>query len=281
MTKDLNFKPLSDGLGFHPFSDGLPYAPVSKRITGTDAETATARARAILAQGAGVTEPTPRPAAPSMGTGAMAAGKPRFASPMPPPPSAIPHSRVNVPIAAGAASGEAAASLARTRMSAAATRAATFAVPAPARVDPNPADDVDRVRQTEFGFGYLFKRILAYGIDTIVNISLCGLGMAAVAVNQNIPTEALNNPTLMIMTVTFLLTFNWALITAQEVIFKTTMAKRLFGLRLHGGAVPLFLRSFFFLPSLGVCGLGVVWAIFDSRRRCWHDHVVDVQPEDR
>ncbi len=76
----------------------------------------------------------------------------------------------------------------------------------------------------------------------------------------------------------FLCVFNWAITTAQEVAFSTSLGKRLFGLALNGSASAIFLRAFFFLPSVGFAGIGLIWALFDRRKRCWHDLVVDLQP---
>ena len=63
--------------------------------------------------------------------------------------------------------------------------------------------------------------------------------------------------------------------------FHTTLGKRLFGLALPGNAIAIFLRAFFFLPSALFCGVGLLWAAFDGRSRCWHDVVVDLQPIER
>ena len=59
MDKEIQFKPLSQGLGFHPFSDGLPYAPISK------------------------TKQAAQSAARAMGTGAVSAGAPSYAAALP------------------------------------------------------------------------------------------------------------------------------------------------------------------------------------------------------
>jgi uncharacterized RDD family membrane protein YckC len=80
------------------------------------------------------------------------------------------------------------------------------------------------------------------------------------------------------ISILFFTLFNWALVTAQEIAFGTTIGKRIFGLMIQGNTSAIFLRAFFFLPSLGFCGIGLLWSLFDRRKRCWHDVVVNVQP---
>lgn len=132
--------------------------------------------------------------------------------------------------------------------------------------------------EAEFGFVYLFKRVLAYGIDLTLNVALCATAMSLVLVRQDVDPMLVANPGVLILTGVFLIFFNWALITAQEIAFGTTIGKRIFGLALQGSVSALFLRAFFFLPSIGFGGVGILWALFDRKRRCWHDIVVDTQP---
>jgi len=90
--------------------------------------------------------------------------------------------------------------------------------------------------------------------------------------------ELLINPGIVLIAGLFLAFFNWAITTAEEVAFGTSIGKRLFGLAIQGSASAIFLRAFFFLPSTCFGGIGILWALFDRRRRCWHDLVVDLQP---
>lgn len=181
--------------------------------------------------------------APVSGTGATAAGRVRVATTAPVVP------RVSVPVSAP--------------VSAAAPAVRLTQIPAPT-----------------FGFVYVLKRVLAYGLDTALNTVLCGAALAASLWNQNLDPRLLMNPGVVALAAIFLFFFSWALMTAQEVAFSTTIGKRLFGLALQGGAAAIFLRAFFFLPSLGFGGMGILWAALDSRRRCWHDCVVDLQPDE-
>jgi uncharacterized RDD family membrane protein YckC len=71
---------------------------------------------------------------------------------------------------------------------------------------------------------------------------------------------------------------HWLLLLVTEVTFMNTFGKRAFGLKLQGTRSAAFLRAFFFVPSALFFGLGIVWSLFDRRKRCWHDHFVDSQP---
>lgn len=129
-----------------------------------------------------------------------------------------------------------------------------------------------------FGLGYLFKRVLAYLLDSTANTMLCILTLGSVYFHQDLDPELLMNPGLVFLISLFLFVFNWALITAQEVAFGTSFGKRTFGLVLKGGSGALFWRSVFFLMSVGFFGMGLLWALFKKNKRCWHDVAVDLQP---
>jgi len=134
------------------------------------------------------------------------------------------------------------------------------------------------VTEPSFGFIYLIKRALAYLIDTSLNLALAGGCFAAVLWNQQIQTDSLFNSNVLLIAELFFFVFSWAMITAQEIAFGTTLGKRIFRLTLTGNATTIFLRSFFFLPSLGFIGAGLLWSLFDSKKRCWHDLIVNLQP---
>jgi uncharacterized RDD family membrane protein YckC len=134
------------------------------------------------------------------------------------------------------------------------------------------------VEQQQFGAAYVLKRVFAYLLDSALNLSFCVAGLSVVLVRYDVAPELLASPGVIMLTAFFLAFFNWAMIAAQEVAFGSTVGKRVFGLQLRGSASAAFLRAFFFLPSLGFLGLGVLWALVDRRRRCWHDLVVDLQP---
>lgn len=87
------------------------------------------------------------------------------------------------------------------------------------------------------------------------------------------------NTTAIVSVAAFMFLCNWALLAAQEVAFGTTIGKRIFGLHLDGTGFECFMRALFFIPSLLFGGIGVLMAVFDARKRCWHDRMTKLQPE--
>lgn len=182
---------------------------------------------------------SPKPLAKSMGAGATAAGTPKFASSIP---------RVNVPVARS--------------------------------VQPQPEILQSPLLNLEshYDFFYLLRRVFAYLVDTLINLSFAGASFTALLWNQNLQPELLENPGTIILSGIFFFAFSWALITAQEIAFGTTLGKRIFGLEIEGTVVAVFLRAFFFLPSICFLGVGLLWSLMDSKKRCWHDLIVNLQP---
>ncbi len=179
----------------------------------------------------------------SRGSGAVAAGPPSYA-------------RVTVPVAAQ-------------------TRAR---VTAPALAVQPQASAIAATAEPTFGLGYLLKRLMAFLFDTVVNTGLCAGGMMLILMKENLEFAVIFNPALVAIAAVFLSIFNWALTAAQEVAFGTSLGKRIFGLRIQGGAFVILMRSVCFLPSLVFCAMGILWAVFDRRKRCWHDVATGVQP---
>lgn len=235
-------------LKFEPITEGLGFHPFADGLP--YAPRSTTPAAKPRPKAAPLSE---RPSHPPMGSGAELAGRPQFAPP---------RARVSVPVASSSAP----------------VAAAAQAVPAPqtAQTAPSPLSELKEI----YGFGYLFKRAAAYIVDTILNLSLCLGALNAALWHQNIQADMLLNPGVVLIAGLFLGFFSWALVTAQEVVFGTSIGKRLFGLALRGGTTETFLRAFFFLSSVGFFGVGLIWAIFDRRRRCWHDLMADLQPQE-
>ncbi len=152
--------------------------------------------------------------------------------------------------------------------------------PAPtiSKVSPAFLEKKPELLELQPGFLYLIRRLFAYGMDTIVNLTLCVIALSAVLWKEQLNPDSLMNLNMALLVGVFLVLFNWALITAQEVLFSTSIGKRVFGLQLSGDLSARFLRAFFFLPSVGFAGLGILWAVVDPRRRCWHDLMVGLQP---
>lgn len=249
----LDFQPITQGLGFHPFSDGMPYAPIGK------------------------TQNSPQKKS-SLGSGATAAGRPSFATTAPKMTQgtstaltpARPAARISVPVARPAYQPQVPGKLKTTVQP---NHSASLIQPA-ALASPELAAQL----ALHFGFGYMLKRSFAYLIDSIFNIGLCVGALSAALWKQDLSPELLLTPGVALVSILFLTLFNWAMTTAQEVAFGTSVGKRMFRLALNGSTSAIFLRAFFFLPSVGFGGIGLLWALFDSRKRCWHDLVVDLQP---
>ncbi len=130
-----------------------------------------------------------------------------------------------------------------------------------------------------FGLGYSFTRAFAYLIDSAFNLSICATILSTALVSSDIEALGLYQLKPLLIAGMFLFLCNWSLITAQEVAFGTSLGKRIFGLKLEGTGMEVFMRAVLFIPSLLFSGLGILMAIFDSRKRCWHDQATQLQPE--
>ena len=131
-----------------------------------------------------------------------------------------------------------------------------------------------------YDFYYLFKRTLAALFDATLNISLCGLTFGTLLWKTGFETRFLFDQDVLFLGGAFLFVFHWAVTTAQEVSFSTTLGKRLFRLSLEGSPGQIFLRSLLFLVSLGFAGFGLLWALADSQKRTWHDLITQLQPRE-
>lgn len=225
-------------LEFKPLSEGLGFHPFADGLPYSPAP-----------------KPTPRPVS---GVGAVAAGLPAFARTLPKAtPSVSPKTTTKA-----------------TNTNRLPPRPSAKAKATPVQpVRPMAVEVVG-----EGGFLILFKRILAYGLDSTLNISICAVALAMSLANQGVRFDALYDWEIWFTGALFLLFFNWALILGQEIAFRSTLAKRLFGLTLKGSSLAVFVRGILFIPSALFCGIGLVWAFGDSRRRCWHDLATDAYP---
>ena len=128
------------------------------------------------------------------------------------------------------------------------------------------------------GFVYVLERMVAYFIDLFVAISLYGCGMAGLIAWQIVdPRLFLTQEILIVGTGTFL-GFHLFLLVFQEMFLGTTLGKRIFKLELSGNSFSILLRSLCFVFSVGFFGLGLIWSLFDSKRRCLHDVISGIQP---
>lgn len=251
--RPVSFAPLTDGLGFHPFADGLPYAPAGKS-----------------ASPSGASAPT--------GTGAVAAGRPQFVYPSPAVTAAAKTaSRATSPLprlpAMGSSVDETVDRIRRELESIQNDRLDQ------ARANAAEVKALQSGVRASHSLGYSFERAFAFVLDSAFNLSVCGSILSTALISTDIENLNALSSGAMITVAAFLFLCNWALIAAQEVAFGTSIGKRIFGLRLEGNGFECFIRSLFFLPSLLFGGLGILVALFDSRKRCWHDRMTKLQPE--
>lgn len=206
--------------------------------------------------------PTQNPMQGSMskGTGALAAGKPAFAYPTP----AIPSTPVSSPSIDRIRKELEALAQARAKQN-------TTSIP----VHSTPAAAPTK----KFGIGYSLQRVSAYILDSAFNLSICAAILSTALVASDIEALGLYQFKALLISGIFLFLCNWSLIAAQEVAFGTSLGKRIFGLKLEGTGMEVFMRAVLFIPSLLFSGLGIWIALFDSRKRCWHDQATQLQPE--
>lgn len=235
-----------DDLSFKPLTDGLGFHPFSDGLP-----------YAPVSQNL------------TRGTGAVAAGRPTFVRPRETPmPPSVPR-----PTPAQPAASLPSAQIPRVQV--------PVAEAALKRVQPAPKPSAPIAAAqpvVRFGFGYLLRRVTGFFLDSALNVGVCGGALMLALDGQDIKPDVLFDPGVVLLSILFFIAFNWAVITAQEIAFGSSVGKRLVRLRLQGTVSALFLRSFFFLLSAGFFGFGLLWAIFDRRRRCWHDLIVDLQP---
>ncbi|MBS1962246.1 MAG: RDD family protein [Bdellovibrionales bacterium] len=252
----VRFAPLTDGLGFHPFADGLPYAPAGKSANPSNASL---------------------PSAP-MGTGAVAAGRPQFVYPSPAVTAAAKvASRATAPVprlpTMGSSVDETVDRIRRELESIQHDRIDQ------ARANAAEVKALQSGLRHSHGLGYVFERSFAYILDSAFNLSVCASILSTALISTDLDNLNALSSGAMLTVAGFLFLCNWALIAAQEVAFGTTIGKRIFGLRLDGNGFECFIRALFFLPSLFFGGLGLLVALFDARKRCWHDRMTKLQPE--
>ena len=252
--KAIEFKALTDGLGFHPFSNGLPYAPITPN---------------------GNPKAAPKPSFES-GSGAYSAGRPSFVTPQ--------KVQVSRPALWGRVSPQI---LAQPQVQIQAPSQIRVPVQAMAQPQPQLHQKATQTQQKpllhvepHYGFEYVAKRFLAYFVDSFLNMSLGAGAMFLVLWKQTNNLESLLNPSILIVSMLFLMFFNWAMITAQEVVFHTSAGKKFFGLQLNGSLGQILIRAIFFIPSCSIFGLGVLWLLFSKNGRCWHDSASGVQPQE-
>lgn len=125
----------------------------------------------------------------------------------------------------------------------------------------------------------LSRRIGAFSIDTLFNVSLLSVLFAATMFRFGPRLWDLLSVELGVVLGVIFALASWALVLLQEILFKTSLGKWIFRLRLGGPRVSIFVRAFFFPLSVLAGGLGLLWSLWDPRGRCWHDMLADLEPQ--
>lgn len=253
---EISFRPITEGLGFHPFSDGLPYAPVVKN------------SKPQLSN-----QPIQQNL--SNGIGAVSAGPPAFTHRVKTSPAQrtgmnIPN--VSVPVAPVDTKSTIKQPLVRERASITSQPIHT------AFEKPAVQLKVEQTQSNKFNFGYVFRRIFAYNIDVIINLAISVGTLTGISWLGEINLGILLNENIVLVSIVLFSILNWFLLMLQEVTFKTTLGKHIFGLGFQASGLLIFARALFFIPSFLFFGLGIAWSVIDRQKRCWHDLVVGVQP---
>jgi hypothetical protein len=240
-NREIQFKALTDGLGFHPFANGLPYAPTQSK---TPAPMPAPNARSGSAARDTFSD----------GSGAYSAGRPVFVTP-----------RVSTPAPV---------------------------VARPQNLQPSPQvqaslrhnlqDNLQAPLHVEHhnGVEYLAKRFLAYFLDSFINISMSGAVLGFCLWDQSGSFDFMLNAGVLFVSISFLLFFNWALITAQEVLFHTSIGKKFFGLRINGSLTAILARAILFIPSFVFFAFGVLWALVDTEHLAAYDRASGIHPRE-
>jgi hypothetical protein len=130
------------------------------------------------------------------------------------------------------------------------------------------------------GFQYLLKRVLAFFVDSFINILLSSAILGFCLWSQSNNFDFMMNSGVLVISGCFLAFFNWAMITSQEILFHTSIGNKLFGLRLQGSLGAILGRAVLFIPSFLFFGLGVIWAIFSHGKTTWYDAATGIQPKE-
>jgi hypothetical protein len=249
IQNDISFKPITDGLGFHPFSDGLPYAPIAKAPKPTGG----------LTQSVSAT-----------GSGAVAAGPAKMVFPKASPQAGNSslRSSVSVPVAKNAV-------ISREEAGVGIRPVAIPAKQAAAEVKRS----ADSLSVEEYGLSYLLRRSLACVMDTFLLTSVFGIGLNVwLYTHPDASPDDYMTKRMWIIGILCLSLFNWLMTALQEVFMGSTLGKRMFYLKLGGSKTARLKRAILFVPCSLVFGLGILWAVIDSKRCCWHDSLSGIQP---
>jgi len=129
-------------------------------------------------------------------------------------------------------------------------------------------------------FAGMFRRASSWFLDqtilTLTSVSIFSLAMIAL----NLRLDHILSADFWIWMRAFMFLMNWALITAQEVAFGTSIGKRALGYQLQGPPLKILFRALVFIPGLLLGGLGILMALVHPHRLCFHDWLSGLTPEE-
>jgi hypothetical protein len=138
-----------------------------------------------------------------------------------------------------------------------------------------------REPQQNFGWSYMGIRILAYFFDFSLGSLLVVGAVLSFSWKTGLKLEEfldLGLPRIAILLFLFLI---WTWITLQEFVFKVSLGKALFGLKLTGSRFGILVRALVFPISIASGCVGIFWALIHGSRSCWHDILTGIQPQER
>ena len=124
---------------------------------------------------------------------------------------------------------------------------------------------------------YSLSRSLAYLLDLFIHSSLMCSVIALTLWFNEIDLRILVDSGMLPVATLFLVAFNWFLVMLQEVVFRTSLGKSVFRLSLPTSRLRILCRAILFVPSAAL-GVGIILGLFNPRKRCLHDLIVNAQP---
>jgi hypothetical protein len=124
----------------------------------------------------------------------------------------------------------------------------------------------------------LWKRGVAYFLDTLLYWSLCSALLLVASVLLRVEISQFAAPEFVGLALAFLAVFSWSVIAAQEVVFGTTLGKRLFDLELQGSPFRILLRAIFFVLTFLIAPISAFLALRDPEHRALHDRISGIAP---
>lgn len=129
-----------------------------------------------------------------------------------------------------------------------------------------------------FGWIYLLRRSLAGLLDFSILAAVLSYFAKFWLESARYGQDWLSHPGVLLIQAALFIGFFWVLLTAQDLLFKTTIGKAFLGLQLKGSRLRILARSIAMIPSFGFAGVGLLWMLFHPTKKAWHDDLAGLQP---